>query len=328
VPTATGQPLVSVVTPVHNGASYLKECVESVLAQTYANWEYVIVDNASTDATPDIVAQFVAADRRVRHLRFEDLVPLNENHNRAFRAIAPESEFCKVVQADDWLFPECIERMVGVGQTSDDVGIVSAYRLWQNHVDLVGLPYGTSVVNGREILAQSLTGGPYVTGAPTALLLRSRLVRKRDPFYLPQFEHADTEAAYWVMSRADFGLAHQVLTFARRQPGARMSWSDHISTYLPENIRFLRRYGPGVLEPAVYRRRLRLELRRYIWYHMRQCAKPSRLFEKEFYAVHRAEIRGIEEEGGPDRDVQAALLLVKAMLLRGGRAGAFALGDH
>ena len=53
-----GQPLVSVVTPVYNGAEYLVECIESVVNQTYANWEYVIVDNCSTDDTLAIARRY------------------------------------------------------------------------------------------------------------------------------------------------------------------------------------------------------------------------------------------------------------------------------
>ena len=119
------QPLVSVVTPVYNGAAYLGECVESILRQTYTNFEYTIVDNASTDETSDLADRFAAQDSRIRHLRFEELVESNENHNRAFRAIGPESEYCKVVQADDWLYPDCLERMVAVAQSAGDVAFVA-----------------------------------------------------------------------------------------------------------------------------------------------------------------------------------------------------------
>jgi glycosyltransferase involved in cell wall biosynthesis len=313
------QPLVSVVTPVYNGEAYIRECIESVVAQTYEKWEYTIVDNASEDATPEIAAEYAARDSRIRHLRFEELVGINDNHNRAFRAIADRSEYCKVVQADDWLYPECLERMVEVAERSDRVGVVSAYRLWGTVVDLVGVPYTESILDGTTILAQSLTGGPYVTGAPTALMYRSSVVRDRDPFFSDDFEHADTEAAYAVMTQWDVGFVHQLLTFARRQPGARTDWAGDVSTYLPENIRFLRRYGPEALEPEVYRRRLRKELKRYVRFHVRQSAKPSRLTDRRFFDVHRDEIAAIRAEGGRDAEVEAALLLVRTLLLRGGR---------
>ena len=317
MPDAESFPLVSVVTPVYNGATYLQECMESVLRQTYTNWDYTVVDNASTDETPNIVAEFAKSDSRVRLLRFDELVGATENHNRAIRAINAESEFCKVIQADDWLYPECLDQMVRAGQRSEKIGFVSAYRLWGTEVDLVGLPYWKTILSGREILAQSLTGGPYVTGAPTALLYRSRFVRERDPFFHPGFRHADTEAAYWLLSRHDFALVHQVLTFARKQAGARTEWAGEMSTYLPENIRFLLRYGPEVLEPHRFRRQLRLELRRYVWFHIRQVPKPSRLADGAFFAVHRAEINGILDEAGGDAEVRAAMLLVRAMLFRG-----------
>lgn len=312
-------PLVSVVTPVYNGEAYIRECIDSVLAQTHANWDYTIIDNASTDATPKIAAEYAARDDRIRHLRFEELIGINGNHNRAFGAIAAESEYCKIVQADDWLYPECLERMVEVAEQSSRIGIVSAYRLWENVVDLVGVPYDTRVVDGNAILAQSLTGGPYVTGGPTALLYRSSAVRERDPFYSDAFEHADTEAAYSVMTRWNVAFVPQVLTFSRRQRGARTDWAGDVSTYLPENIRFLRRYGPESLEPTAYRRRLRAELSRYLSFHLRQCAKPSRLADRRFFDVHREEVAAIRAEGGRDPEVEAALLIVRALLLRGGR---------
>ena len=51
------EPKVMVLTPVYNGAAYLRECIESVLAQDYQNWEYLIVDNCSTDGCPEIAAR-------------------------------------------------------------------------------------------------------------------------------------------------------------------------------------------------------------------------------------------------------------------------------
>ncbi len=53
------QTLVSVVTPVYNGEDFLVECIESVLRQSYSNWEYIIVNNCSTDRTLEIALNYV-----------------------------------------------------------------------------------------------------------------------------------------------------------------------------------------------------------------------------------------------------------------------------
>src|SRR4051794_22441125 len=106
------QPLVSILTPVYNGEKYLEECIESVLSQSFQNWEYIIVNNNSTDRTLEIAEEYQRRDSRIRVHSNDTLLPIIANHNRAFGLISAESKYCKVVSADDWLFPECIERMV------------------------------------------------------------------------------------------------------------------------------------------------------------------------------------------------------------------------
>ena len=102
------QPLVSVVTPVYNGEKYLAECVESILSQTYGNWEYIIIDNCSDDQTGAIAQHYAERDGRIRVRRNDEVLLVIPNFNHAMRQISPMSVYCKVVCADDWLFPECL----------------------------------------------------------------------------------------------------------------------------------------------------------------------------------------------------------------------------
>src|SRR5579862_9346002 len=138
------EPLVSVVTPVYNGEKYLVECIESVLAQSYSNWEYIIVDNHSTDGTGRIAEEYGAKEPRIRVYHNDSLLPIIANHNRAFRLISPESKYVKVVSGDDWIYPECLARMVGLAVSNPSVGLVGSYQLsgggddW--HVRTDGLP--------------------------------------------------------------------------------------------------------------------------------------------------------------------------------------------
>lgn len=156
------QPLVSVVTPVHNGEKYLVECIESVLAQTYQHWEYVIVNNKSSDRSLDIAQEFAQKEPRIRIIDNSEFLPIVRNQNHALRMISPGSKYCKVLHADDWLFPECLERMVAIAEGNPSVGIVGAYRLDDVWVNLDGLPYPSTVVPGRQICWASLVRGPDV----------------------------------------------------------------------------------------------------------------------------------------------------------------------
>lgn len=309
-------PLVSIVTPVFNGADHLVECVEGVLAQTYQNWDYTIVDNASTDATPQIAQEFAARDSRIRHLRFDEFVSSTANHNRGFAAVDPASEFCKVVQADDWLYPECLSRMVTAAAESDRVGVVSSYQLRDRSVDLDGLPHDTILTAGREVLRGSLLGLYNVTGGPTATMLRSSLVRERRPLYQEGFRHEDEEAMFWMLSRSDFAFVHQVLTFSRVSQGSRWDWSDKLNSHGPENIVFLLRYGPLVLDESEYRARLRARLRSYMWWHVRQFPRVSRLRDPEFFELHCVKRDQILAEADGDPEVVIAMRFVGTLLLR------------
>ena len=238
---AADSPLVMVLTPVYNGEEHIGECIESILQQTYDNWEYVIVDNCSSDRTAEIVQSFAMRDSRIRYVRYDTFVEVVASYSRAFSAVGDASVYAKVVGADDWLYRDCLRRMVDLAEANPSVGIVSAYRMDDGHVDLVGVPEHSTVVPGGEILRQSLLGGPYVTGSATSVLLRSELVRRRRPFYDPTFRHADTEAAYWVMTQSDFGFVHDVLTFTRRPQTGETRVATRMSSYWPENIRMLLR---------------------------------------------------------------------------------------
>ncbi len=103
--TPDTEPLVSVVTPVYNGEKYLVECIESVLAQSYRNWEYVIINNCSTDGTLAIAEGYMQRDTRIRIVNNQEFLPQIANWNHALRQISPQSQFCKIVHADDLALP-------------------------------------------------------------------------------------------------------------------------------------------------------------------------------------------------------------------------------
>jgi hypothetical protein len=114
-------PRISVVLPVRNGAGFLEHALESVLSQTLRELELIVVDDGSTDRTPEILARAAVRDRRVRVLPggSSGVVPaLNEG------CAAADAPFIARLDADDVALPERLEQQVAVLEAHPEVGLV------------------------------------------------------------------------------------------------------------------------------------------------------------------------------------------------------------
>src|SRR5258708_12845135 len=118
------EPLVSVLTPVYNGEKLLAGCIQSVLAQTYTNFEYIIVNNRSTDRTLEIAQSFAQQDSRIRVHTNTDFLNVVDNHNNAFSLMPEQAKYCKVVGADDCLYPNSIAEIFKMTDHYPPVGMV------------------------------------------------------------------------------------------------------------------------------------------------------------------------------------------------------------
>jgi len=258
-------PLVSVVTPFYNTRDYLAECIESVLAQTYPNWEYVLVDNWSTDGSGDIANRYAARfPDKIRFIRTDSFLSQVQNYNFALSRISPESKYCKVVQADDFLFPECLRLMVEAAEHDSTIGVVGSYSLEGRYVAFDGLPYPSPLVTGSAIGRLFFLDNVYLFGSPTQLLLRSDLIRNRTPFYDEAYApFEDVAAAFGFLTQCNFAFVHQVLTFTRRDNPSAMGAISNLDYVEPFNLLMLRAFGRKYLSPVEYEQQLQKKERIY-----------------------------------------------------------------
>jgi glycosyltransferase involved in cell wall biosynthesis len=256
------QPLVGFVTPVFNGEAFLGDCIESVLAQEWDNWDYVIVDNASTDRTPQIAARYASMDPRIRVIRNPGFLPLMENLNRAMQEVHPLSRYCKVVHADDSLMPPCIPEMVSLAESSPSIGIVGAYGVSGSRILWTGLPLGRSFFNGRRILRDTLRGDYYVFGSPSSLLIRTSLLAENGNFYNPRNRAGDVEACFRILAEHDFGFVHKILTRTRHHQGSQTRIGGGLRTAELNTLLALKTWGPEILGQEEFRSHFRLAEKR------------------------------------------------------------------
>lgn len=116
------QPLISIVLPTYNGARYLEEAVDSCRQQTFTEWELIIVDDASTDGTPEIVSRLAAEDARIRCIRHSENRKLPAALNTGFSAA--QGRFFTWTSDDNRYEPTALEAMHDFLRQHDQVDIV------------------------------------------------------------------------------------------------------------------------------------------------------------------------------------------------------------
>lgn len=101
------QPLVSIVVPCYNVSKYIGAAIDSVLAQTYCNWELLITDDASTDGTVDVVKGYVERDSRVHLYQLEQNCGAGVARNNSLEYA--QGRYIAFLDADDWWYPNKLE---------------------------------------------------------------------------------------------------------------------------------------------------------------------------------------------------------------------------
>ncbi|MFZ3167693.1 MAG: glycosyltransferase family 2 protein [Candidatus Methanoperedens sp.] len=141
------KPRVSIGLPVYNGENYLKDAINSIMAQTFTDFELIISDNASTDKTSEICQAYTEKDTRIHYYRAEKNLGAAWNFNRVFELSV--GEYFKWVAHDDLVAPDYLSKCIEVLDNDDSIilcnskvefineygDVIAAYIMKQNDVN-------------------------------------------------------------------------------------------------------------------------------------------------------------------------------------------------
>jgi glycosyltransferase involved in cell wall biosynthesis len=211
----TEEPRLTVGLPVYNGERYVAEALDSLLGQSFTDFELIISDNASTDGTAEICRRYAASDPRVRYVRQPRNIGANPNHNFVLREA--RGEYFKWAAHDDLYGPDLLARCVAALDEYPDVVL--------SHADMAIIDETGAVV--RKLDYSLATDSTDVTERFRSLVVTNgaddeygvirihvlRSVRSRDSYH-----HASRPFIAEVAFRGRFHQVRELLYFRRDHP--------------------------------------------------------------------------------------------------------------
>ena len=228
---------------VFNGEPFLQAALESILAQTYGDFELLISDNASTDGTPEIIWEYAARDRRIKC--FRQSTNIGSGNNWTFVAMRARSEWFKWISANDIYAPRLLE--LCIGPLKADRRIVLCYSRTQL-IDLAGTSLG---IYGRDFDAPSpdpveryrVVRERLHLGTPVqAGIVRLEALRRCG--YMGNFRDGDRVLIGGLALIGKFVLLPQVLHYRR--------WDSSCASALRNPLEVQRLYKPNASRPALF----------------------------------------------------------------------------
>jgi glycosyltransferase involved in cell wall biosynthesis len=266
--TQGSAPLVAIVTPVYNGARYLAETMECVQAQTYPNLVHAVLDNASTDETPQIIESF--RNRRVPLLTHRNGTLLSQcsNWNAALGMVPGEAAYFRVICADELMTPDATQRMVQLAETDTEIGLVgslvgeSGAPVDPDLICCVGLPQDRQVFDGRWVIKGYLIQ-MHRSMSPTHVLIRRDYLDQRVPFYNEKYMMSDLDVCLWMLLNSKYGFIHAPISWSRVHEASVSATVHTDQVTAQEWLDFIDQYAPLTMSEEEHRMCRRSHLRHH-----------------------------------------------------------------
>ena len=225
-----GTPLVSVIIPNFNHARYLNERIDSILAQTYQNFELIILDDCSTDNSRDVIEQY-RNNPHINHIVYNET-----NSGSPFKQwlkgiTLAKGEYCWIAESDDSCRPQLLEKLVVQTTRHNNVVLALCRTFFTNEnleIQEGIIPITKSkVYRGPKFIAKHMIDGNGVCNAGMALFRREDALKLDSDFMNPIYAGAG-DYVFWIKmaERGNVALVNEPLNLFRRYPTTVTSRKD------------------------------------------------------------------------------------------------------
>lgn len=238
------KPIVTVCMPVYNQAKFLSEAIESVLRQTFADFELLIVDDCSSDNSIEIIRFYADNDARIRFFVNEHNIGMVHNWNRCLREAS--GEFIKFLFGDDMFSsPQTLEKMVKVLSFDEEVVLASSARFFidQNStvMKIVSDYMGPRRCDGAVAIMDSLIDQKNNIGEPSAVIFRKKYAERG---FNPEYcQIVDLEMWFHLLEQGKFVYIPEPLCAFRVHSEQQTKRNFDSGLYINDSFFLLRDYS-------------------------------------------------------------------------------------
>ena len=208
------QPKVSVLLPAYHGAAFLDETIQSVLSQTFKDFELIIIDDHSTDNTDEVVKKYLDDSRIVYHKNPQN-IGLTGNWNKCLEMA--RGEYIKFICSDDKFHPQILEKFVPVLDQHPEVSLVGCFKEeFGGKSYLYNIPFHYKQP-GKKVILETIKNYNYL-GEPTCVMFRKEAIKIVGEFKDYKWI---TDWEMWVrlLTIGDCFIVPERLCFTRNHPG-------------------------------------------------------------------------------------------------------------
>lgn len=274
-------PVVAIVTPVYNGAKFIETAVRSVRTQAYRPLIHCVLDNASTDATAEILARLAQEPGDVPLVirRNNETLSQSDNFNAVLTLIPQEAKYFRLLCADDSIPEGAIQAMVQVAESAEDVVMTAGIERVNGAVRPHFFPAETEIFEASNAVARILVDAARIPHVH--VLYRTDVLRPDEAFYSTEYNAADIDTVLRVLSRGGrMGFVHAPIADTTHHPDSRTETYDREHrTWIWESFVFVERYGPAALSNTDFarlrKRYRRIVYRRLLWWMLTGAFKHA-----------------------------------------------------
>lgn len=273
-------PCVSVCIPVWNGEDYVAMAIESVLQQSYINYEIIIVDNASTDETVKIVEAYMQLYPQIRLQINKENIGLVSNFNACLQLA--QGKYIKFLCVDDLLAKNCLETMVRVLDEDESVVLVVGGRSiidsFGSQISSQRYSKSAQLIDGYKVINRCYFGTNYI-GEPSAVMFRKRVLNR---VFDKTLNHLmDLEMWFYILEQGRMASLPDLLSSIRRHKNQMTFQSLKTGALIRDNLMLATNYGNKFYiinsQVNIFQRKIRIAYR--IW----QCREALGIDLKRSY---------------------------------------------